>query len=191
MTFLLSEDHALRKLLTGITVSDQTSTNSNTPREVGVWFGQPDPEIRSQSYPYIVIDMLDVSRDTSREMRGTTNAQYLRDIIEPNIADDWEIDLPIPVNIDYQVTTFARHPRHDRQLMYSIMGNRIPFRFAVLQTDDNTVRRVDVVDVAKRDVVENGKRLFMNAFTLRVSSEITPAVYKSLYKVENVVLEGI
>ena len=95
---------------------------------------------------------------------------------------DWEINYPIPVNIDYQITTYSRQPRHDRQILAQLLYTKIPLRFAVLMTNDNTVRRLDVLDVSKRDITESGKRLFVNAITLRVSSEIAPETYNKLYK---------
>ena len=55
-------------------------------------------------------------------------------------------------------------------------------RFAVLEPTDGTVRRLDLLDIAKRDITEQGKRLFVNAFTVRVSSEIAPELYNKLYK---------
>ena len=187
MTFLLSEDKAIRELLTGITVTDQKSESDNEPRAVGVWFGQPDQEIRSQSYPYITIDMIDISQDRQREMRGVTNAEYLKPAnLVLSEDEDFEVDLPIPVNIDYQITTFCRHPRHDRQLMAEVLYSRLPFRFGTLDLNDNTVRRLDVLEVAKRDLVEQGKRLFMNAITVRVSSEIPQRRLTEYYKVQEV-----
>jgi hypothetical protein len=63
-------------------------------------------------------------------------------------------------------------------------------RFAVLTPDDNTVRRLDLLDVSKRDVTEQGKRLFVNAFTVRVSSEIAPATYDQVYKALQVNVTG-
>lgn len=183
MTFLLSEDKGLRQLLEGMVVHDQKSDTETVPRQVGVWFGQPDQEIRSQIYPYVTIDMIDVNRDFSREMRGKTSADYLRAMSTVPDEMGFEIDLPIPVNIDYQVTTYARHPRHDREIMAQILAVKLPFRFGTLDLDDNTVRRLDVIDVSKRNVVEQAKRLFVNAITVRVSSEIPQSVYKQLYKV--------
>ena len=190
MTFLLSEDQALRELLTGITVSDQKSVDDNQARVVGVWFGQPDQEIRSQSYPYMTIDMIDIVQDRQREMRGKTSAAYLQpaDLVLSE-DQDFEVDLPIPVNIDYQITTFSRHPRHDRQIMAEVMYSRLPFRFGTLDLDDGTVRRLDVLGVAKRDLVEQGKRLFMNAITVRVSSEIAQRRLTEFYKVQSVHVE--
>lgn len=185
MTFLLSEDKALRQALEGLVVHDQKADGGDAERKVGVWFGMPDTEIRAQNYPYMVIDLIDVSRDTQREMRGLTNEEYLRpSTLDEN--DEFITNLPIPVNIDYQVTTYARHPRHDRELLAQLMSFALPIRMGVLSIDDNTVRRMDVLDISKRDMVEAGKRLFMNAFTVRVSSEISPDLFKQLYKVEEV-----
>jgi hypothetical protein len=190
MTFMLTEDKALRVLMQNLSVSDQKSENSNTVRPVGVWFGQPDQEIANQNYPYITIDMIDVQRDTMREMRGKVSPDYLEQEarIKAGIPDDveldgWQIDTPIPVNIDYQITTYSRHPRQDRELLAKILYDRLPFRFGTLNCDDNTVRRLDVLDVAKRDVTEQAKRLFVNAITVRVSSEIPQGLLKQLYKV--------
>jgi hypothetical protein len=182
VTFLLSEDAALRSWLDGMTVTDQKTVTDGGPRQVGVWFGQPDQELRAQAYPYITIDMIDIQRDAEREMRGKTKAEYLG---PASIAEDkdWEIDLPIPVNIDYQITTYARHPRHDRELLSQLLYGRLPFRFGQLSLDDGTVRRLEVLDVAKRDATEQAKRLFVNAITVRVSSEIAQTPLNELYKV--------
>jgi hypothetical protein len=182
MTFLLSEDKALREILQGLIVHDQKADNADVPRPVGVWFGQPDQELRNQNYPYITIQMIDVARDTMREMRGKTSEEYLRnDTVDEN--SPFIANRPIPVNIDYQITTYSRHPRHDRELMGQIMYNRLPFRFGTLNCDDNTVRRLDVLDVTKRDVTEQAKRLFVNVFTVRVSSEILQGTLEQLYQV--------
>jgi hypothetical protein len=189
--FLLGEDKALRVLLQGMTVHDQKADGTDTPRQVGVWFGQPDQEIRSQNYPYVTIDMIDINRDREREMRGIVNPDYLKpDNLE---ADTYEVDIPIPVNIDYQITTYSRHPRHDRELLAQVLYQKLPMRFGTLEVytgkvdeDDNpitTMRRLDVVDVAKRDTTEQAKRLFVNAITVRVSSEIAQGVFRNVYKV--------
>jgi hypothetical protein len=188
MTFLLSEDEALRKLIQGIVVHDQRATNDDVPRQVGVFFGQPDQEIRNQTYPYITIDMVDIVRDTEREMRGLVNPDYLApdDLTE---EEDFRIEMPIPVNITYQLTTYSRQPRHDREIMAQLMAVKLPIRFGQLEilekskTADDTVtntwtyRRLEVVNVVKRDVTEQAKRLFVNAITVRVSSEVVQGVY--------------
>lgn len=193
MTFLLSEDTALRKQIEGIIVTDQKATEDGTARSVGVWFGMPDQELRAQSYPYITIDMIDVSRDFSREMRGTITASQAPYLFgeAPNLGSDFVANLPIPVNIDYQVTTYSRHPQHDRQIMAQLLGYKLPIRFGTLNVEDNTVRRLDVLDVAKRDLVEAGKRLFMNAITVRVSSEMPLGLYTEVYDVASIHLDPL
>jgi 2,3-bisphosphoglycerate-independent phosphoglycerate mutase len=49
---------------------------------------------------------------------------------------------------------------------------------------------LDVLDVSKRDTVEQAKRLFINAITVRVSSEMPLTQYKELYKVQKVITSG-
>jgi hypothetical protein len=193
MTFLLSEDEAIRNLLKDMVVTDQKATGTDTPRKVGVWFGQPDQELTAQKYPYITIDMIDLAEDFARSMRGRVKPVYISDpaTIDGDAEFDsetqgWDINFPIPVNIDYQITTYARQPRHDRELLAQLLYTRLPLRFGTLDTGANnatgTTRRLDVLDVSKRDVTEQGKRLFVNAFTVRVSSEIAPETYNKMYK---------
>jgi len=204
MTFILSEDKALRDLLKGMKVTDQKADGgTGALRNVDVWFGQPDQEIRAQSYPYITIDLIDISEDFQRAMRGKVKPAYLPDpqnMPPVNEGDDptaydpelnnWSIHMPIPVNIDYQITVYSRQPRHDRELIAQILYKKIPLRFAILEPDDGTVRRLDVLDVSKRDVTEQGKRLFVNTLTVRVSSEIAPETYTQVYKALQVSVEG-
>jgi hypothetical protein len=190
MTFLLSEDKALREKLQGMTVYDQKATGDQVPRNVGVWFGQPDQEIRAQGYPYVTIDMIDIARDPSREMRGIVTPAYMQPDGINSATQTYVADIPVPVNIDYQVTTYARHPRHDRMLIAQLIYDKLPMRFGVLEIDDGTVRRLDVLDVMKRDITEQEKRLFVNAVTVRVSSELRPEVVSTLYKVLEVNLHN-
>jgi len=194
MNFLFDEDEALRNLLLGMSVTDQ----KDTTRAVKVYFGQPDQELRDQTYPYITIDMIDINEATDRAMRGKAKPSYLSDpVTGPNgtsnynsTTQNWNINWPIPVNIDYQITTYARQPRHDREILAQILYTKIPMRFAVLEPADGTVRRLDLLDIAKRDITEQGKRLFVNAFTVRVSSEIAPETYDKLYKALTIAVTG-
>jgi hypothetical protein len=202
MAFLLGEDKALREKLSGMTVSDQKSDGQETARPVKVWFGQPDQELTNQSYPYITIDMIDVVRDTQREVRGKSRPDYISGP-ELGLADDWLMDTPIPVFIDYQITSYARHPRHDRQILAQLVGVKLPIRFGILNVLENTenvggdvvntitTRRLDVMSVNKRDVTEQAKRLFVNAITVRVSSEIPLEIFEILYRVTEIDIDEI
>jgi hypothetical protein len=189
VTFLLSEDEALRNKLVGMVVTDQkASTNVDGNRKVGVWFGQPDMEVRNQSYPYITIDMIDISEDPARAHRGKVKPEYMDHV---GTQDDWYIDWPVPINIDYQITTYSRQPRHDREILAQLLYQRLPLRFGVLEPDDKTVRRLDVINISKRDVTESGKRLFVNVIRVRVSSEIASGLLSEVYKVLNVNVVGV
>jgi hypothetical protein len=42
---------------------------------------------------------------------------------------------------------------------------------------------MDVINVAKRDMTEQAKRLFVNAITVKVSSEILQSALRAIYKV--------
>lgn len=200
MTFLISEDEALRERLKGMTVSD----NKSESRAVGVWFGQPDPEVRDQSFPFVTVDLINVAEAKQRVMSAQQVSPWYFEPEELSIGDvtyaSWSMYMPTPVDLDYQITTFARQPRHDRQIMAQLLGKKLPFRFGSLvvrerQTGmvedveqwDSTVRRLDVLDISKRDTTESGKRMFMNAFTVRVSSEIPTPFVERLYQRVNTI----
>lgn len=193
MTFIISEDEALHDLLKGMTVSDK----SRSDRPVGVWFGQPDLEVREQAFPYVTISLVDVSEATERVMNaeGVEPWYYAptMDAVVPAGRDGWVMPYPVPVNLDYQVTTFARDPRHDRQILGQIVGNRLPLRFGSLtvrefstgsgssEVAQCTVRRLDMLNIGRRDATENNKRMFLNYFTIRVSSETPVAMLANYY----------
>lgn len=173
MPFILNEDKALKTMLSGITVSD----DKNPSRPVGVWFGQPDLEIQAQAYPYITIDLIDVSEATDRAMRGTVRSDWWSHLPEGQVPlRDGEIvqwDYPIPYNLDYQITTWARHPRHDRAILTALYGSIITPKYRMLYVpEDNTDRSMFLLGMAKRDQTEQARRVFSNVLTVRIHSEM-------------------
>jgi hypothetical protein len=179
MPFIINEDGALKSLLSGMTVSD----SGNAARPVGVFYGQPDKEIRAQSYPYITIDLIGVREDTNRAHRGYVPMTYTPEGADAEIEHN--VNFPIPVDLMYQVSTWSRQPRHDRQLMALLFSSgRLPFRFGqLLVPEDNTMRRLDMMGFTKRDANEGGKRLFNNIYNVRVSSELFPDQLVQMYQV--------
>jgi hypothetical protein len=179
MPFILNEDKALKEALTGITVSDA----GNPARPVGVWFGQPDVEIRHQAYPYITIDLINMNVAQEREFRGYIPLAYNPEGIDAD--ENYMTDAPIPVNLDYQITTYARQPRHDRQIMFELSKpTRLPLRFGGLEIpEDGTIRRLDMLGFTKRDTTEQDKRLFRNVYTVRISSELFRDQFVQVYPV--------
>ena len=79
---------------------------------------------------------------------------------------------PVPVQVDYQIRAFSRHPRHDRQILAGFLGKKVPYRYGWLdmQLIDGTTRRLELLDIGHSEAVEAGKRLFVSTFTVRVDS---------------------
>ena len=185
MPFILNEEAALKTLLSGITVSD----GGNAARPVGVYYGQPDKEIRQQSYPYITIDLVGISEDTTRAHRGVvvvpSTTKYTPEGFTLPDENGLKTNYPIPVDLYYQVSTWSRTPRHDRQLIALLFSmDRLPFRFGQLSIlEDGTNRRLDMLSFTKRDTTENDKRLFSNVYNIRISAEIFEDVLAQIYKV--------
>ena len=189
MPFIINEDEPLKTLLQGITVSD----SGNSARPVGVYYGQPDKDIRQQIYPYITLDLVGVREDTERAHRGVVNLTYAPEGYTPNRDTDGSInqpiEFPIPVDLIYQVSTWSRQPRHDRQIMAKLFEpGRLPFRFGQLPVpQDGTNRRLDMLGFSKRDTTEGGKRLFSNVYNIRISAELFTQQLTGVYQVLDVV----
>lgn len=178
--FILNEDKALKRLLMGMTVSDA----KEAARPVKVYFGQPDVEITDQTYPYVTIDLIDADEATERAMRGIVELAY-----QPEGAptrDDGHgflTHFPIPYDLVYQVTTYSRDPRHDRKIMGQI-ARRMGGRWHSLYVpEDDTERSMFLTNTQKRDRAEANRRLFSNAYTLVVFSELIPADIEKVAKV--------
>ena len=116
MTFILAEDAALKAYLAGVVVSDERSAS----RPVKVWFGYPDVEIRTQDFPFVTIDLLNIRQATNRQSSG-----YLYDGnfmgTQAIQTDKWyNYEIPVAYDLIYQVTSYSRHPRHDRAILYQL-----------------------------------------------------------------------
>jgi len=113
-----------------------------------------------------------VSEDPTRAHRGYVPLTYTPEGVDTTNIN--RINYPIPVDLIYQVSTWARQPRHDRQLIAALFSpGRLPLRFGQLPIpQDGTNRRVDVLGFSKRDFIESEKRLFSNVYNIRISSEL-------------------
>lgn len=183
---ILSEDLALKTRLQGMVVSDGDTAS----RKVGVWFGQPDKEIRAQDFPFIIINLIGMTEARERvHSANTVELPYVDPPVSPAAGESVRYDRPIPLNLDYQVSSFARHPRHDRQLLNQLLY-LLPMRGGLIavthdQVDNQnkptaTARRMDFLTLNKRDRIEDNKRLFVNDIVIRISSEMAPERYDLL-----------
>jgi hypothetical protein len=174
-SFLYVEDAALKAHLQGIVVSDLKENE----RQVKVWFGYPDVELRSQEYPYLVIDLYDIQPANDRQSSGEWMDQTLRGTKEVVSGTMYKYYAPVVYDLFYQVTSYSRHPRHDRSIILSMLNEKIPGKYGHLMVpqhngDPDVARHMFLEGFIKRDSVEDGRRLFRNVFSIRVVSEMTP-----------------
>lgn len=179
--FLLAEDAALKSYLNGMTVSDE----KEAVRPVQVWFGYPDVEVRAQQFPFITIDVIDVRQAYDRQTSGIYyDVDYMG--TTPQVAGrTYRYEIPVAYDIVYQITSYSRHPRHDRAIVFQ-MTHKFPGKWGYLPVDDElgtstAYRHMFLESFVKRDTVEpdlGNKRLFRNIYTVRVVSELTPDAAK-------------
>jgi len=183
MTFILSEDGALKSYLAGLTVADEKSAS----RPVKVWFGYPDVEIRTQDFPFITIDLLNIRQATTRQSSGyLTDGNFMG--TQPIQTNKWyTYEVPVAYDLVYQITSYSRHPRHDRAIMYQL-HQKFPGKRGHLPVPNDLgtstgYRHMFLESMAKNDRAEgeNGnKRILRNIFTVSVASELTPSVISNL-----------
>ena len=159
-----------------MTVSDEKAS----VRPVKVWFGFPDVEVTTQTYPYVVIDLVDVRVAHERQNSGVMYDSDNRGTIAPQEGVVYSYPVPLPYDLVYQVTSYARHPRHDRAIIYQMLQQKFPSQYGSLQVPnelgtETADRHMFLDGFLKRDMIEEGRRLFRNAFTVRVVSEMTPS----------------
>jgi hypothetical protein len=216
--FITREDAALKVKLLGIRVPvsldqraldpegalpDEDSDGPFLPgtkwRTVPVFFRLPENEVRRQTYPYLTIDFLTATRDVEREHRGYASYGRTANAYTPMgmPVGGGRTELPIPMQLQYQITTFARYNQHDRAINTELLFNRLEPRFGFLEMvaltdapDDNSIRRLDLLSGPAngdgRDA--QGKRLFRKMYTVSVSSELFPSDLTALTGMGRVVL---
>ena len=190
--FIVAEDLALKSLLQGMVVGDEKTAE----RPVKVWFGYPDVEVRAQEFPFITIDLIDVVPASDRQTSGKMSDPDYRGTVAPEAGITYVFDIPVAYDLVYQVTTYARNPRHDRALLYQ-MFNKFPSKFGKLGVPNQIgteigYRSMFVDGFVKRDAVDGetgNRRTLRNVYTVRVVSEMTPAVAgEKLASVETLVI---
>lgn len=208
MPWLLNEDNALKKKLSGIRISDQSAPPTGDPNElpglpVAVRFRVPENELANLTYPLIIIDPPQVNPASDREHRGRARLPYIpegvdRDSVmtykrstgdyyewdpgEHDFADSpFVAEFPIPYNLDYQVTVYARYNAHITQIVAALARiDYLPSRYGYLEVEeDRTVRTLETIGSTGIISTKDGddKRLFQAVYAVRVATEL------SLYEV--------
>lgn len=176
--FIIAEDLALKTMLQGMTVSDK----QNMGRVVQVWFGYPDIELTDQKFPFVTIDLIDIVPANDRQHQGRLYDNDFQGTVTPSGDYAYGYDIPVAYDLVYQITSYARHPRHDRAIQIQLL-QRIPSKYGKLavpnQLGTETAYRSMFLDgYTKLDNVEEdtggARRILRNALTVRVLSEMTP-----------------
>ncbi len=189
MSFIIAEDQALKTLMQGIVVSDE----KNNTRSVQAWFSNPDPELRNQSYPYVTIELIGVEWANYRQASGFFIDNDRQGTVSPSSGEVFEYEVPAAWDLMYQITSYSRHPRHDRAIIAHLLNNDFVANRGFLPVPNElgtqtSYRHLILQDFAKRDTVEDGRRLFRNVFTILVTSESTPDSGDSVAWVEEVLI---
>jgi len=173
MTFLLTEDAALKAHLSGITIVDEKLGT----RAVQVWFGTPDVELREQKFPFITIDLMDIRIASERQHPGVIYDRDNAGRAAGNNTQVYSYEYPATYDLVYQVSTWARHPRQDRQIVAQLMSQKFPNRYGKLGLvadvgNEVSYRHMFLDEYLKRDGVEDGRRLLRNIFIIRVVTDL-------------------
>lgn len=174
--FLTAEDAALKSRLSQISVTD----DRNATRVCDVFFRYPH-DVTEKAYPFITIDLVDISHATYRQ-HSETMYYYAHDVagMSPsqianyqefnyypsNVGPDGMAALSedggflttesfVPVDLMYQITTWCRSQDHDRQLTAKIMRRVLPFRRGFIEIpEDGTIRRLDFMDWSNQNILD-------------------------------------
>ncbi|MFI9271875.1 putative Ig domain-containing protein [Kitasatospora sp. NPDC052896] len=196
MPLLMNEDGALKQKLEGLSVHDATTGPQG--RTVTVRFKNPEYELADAGFPLILISHAGISRAQERESRGYVRLGYApegyapwADINDPS-QSPYSAQTPIPLNLDYQIEVYARKQAHMTELLGQLLQfDCLPPRFGYLSVpQDGTTRRLDILggpeSTESKD--ELGKRLFVAAWSVRVSAEIFLSEVDQLPPVQRVLL---
>jgi hypothetical protein len=206
--FTLAEDAALKARLSELVLSD----DRNVARPVQVFFRFPEGETE-KVYPFITIDLLDIAFDPYRQnsevthyyTRSNSGASLgLRNMdYYPSEFTQADMDTKVGLNaylttdqfvavdLTYQITTYCRSQRHDRQLTMLLLRRVFPMRRGFIEIpEDGTIRRCDLLDWRQADVLdqETGykKRTFRKVLTVRINAEIPQSDFEEVQRVLDV-----
>ena len=179
--FLLSEDEALKKYLTGITVPGR---DPGSTTDVGVWFRWPEGE-RQIKYPFLTIDLLQAEPAFELFHSDHVETRPYRPSVSPQLPEppggwatqNWNIRNYWPFRLMYQVVAHARSALHDRYLQSIFRADVFPVRpFWIWNPMDDTWRRTELMQAAVQDLsetTESGtKRIFRKVYTIQMLAEV-------------------
>lgn len=208
--FILAEDAALKsRLVNGLYVSD----DKDDKRPIQVFYRYPESE-KERSYPFATIELIGISHARGRQESEVTyyypSSQSASATTSPTIdyfpSEYGETDLTSvagssdylkteqmnPIDLTYQISTYCRSQRHDRQLTSAMLRYIFPMRWSYIEIpEDGTSRRCDFLGWRSADVLDQEagykKRIFRKVYTVQINSELPSSELESVAKVLDVV----
>lgn len=203
--FLTAEDAALKHRLGSLELSGTA---------VQVFYRHPE-KTTEKTYPFVTIEMINLRHATDRQeserffyhavgMTPEQEGQYTSLDYYPSQQDKDDLDALtadggflrtesfVPVDLIYQVTTYTRSAREDRELQALLLRRVTPFRRGFIEIpEDGTMRRLDLMNWNSSDILdmESGykKRTFRKVYTLSMSAEIPAADLTDINRVTSYV----
>jgi hypothetical protein len=195
--FIFNEDRAMKDKFSNLVVPDVNAPDTGRPVQA-IWL-DPDVELVNLTYPSIVICNVGLSFDAERAGSGWYQLPYTPENFTQWI-NDGNLDVtnspywaftPIPYNIDYQIEVLSQNNKHSTLLTAILSGpDFLSVRHGYLAIpEDGTVRRMDLMAGPERQNTHDadGKRLFHNVYTVRVSTELLPVEIDTYYQVQKTV----
>ena len=195
--FIFNEDKAMKNKFSNLVVTDVNAPDAGRPVQA-IWLDS-EVELVNLTYPSIVIANTGITFDAERAHAGWAQLPYTPENF-PDWISDTELDVtdspywaftPIPYNINYQIEVLARNNQHSTFLTAVLAGpDYLSTRHGYLAVEeDATVRRLDLMSGPERQNTHDadGKRIFHNVYTVRVSTELLPIEVNTYYKVTEVV----
>lgn len=194
MPWIYNEDAALpapKLKLQGLTVSDA----NNSSRPVPVRYRLPEDELATLTYPCIVIEHQGINPAPEREHRGYIQLPYAPEgypIWWPATATSYDPALspyysyfPLPYNMDYSVTVYARKMSEHLQPLLAILASEkyLPYHFGFLDIpQDGTVRNMFLMQGPQIQYGKDkdDKRLFRATYMVRVMTEVIPEIFTAV-----------
>lgn len=195
--WLIAEDHAMKKYLQGMTVTDANAPPAGRP--VKVWFRQPEQEAVERTFPYVTIDLVDINEANERAVVNKLKVSTMRysppDPLPAQVEGHTLVaERPVPVDLYYQITVVSRNAIHDRQLQ-AWLWRKFPGKWGALYVpNDETARTMQLTGAASAsDIDPDGKRTFRHIFTVSVASELWPTVIKNIQNMDtmNITIEDV
>lgn len=185
--YQIEEDLALKEHLTQIRVVDTQSAADGRPPQV--MFESPEKEQKTKHFPQITIKFLEQEVAHWREHRGRPEVFY--EYLQNTVLTEgpMTMDYPIPIDLNYRVTTHARSNRHHAQIISQMAARVLHPRFAQMTCPGGTVRRIEVLSSTSADGIDGeGLRIFRMTYRLRIPTEIEMAAVLGT-RVQEVVLD--